>query len=189
MDKTAVRWWRMVVLVALVACTIPGGTAGTRVSASQQAQPAATTDSMSLLLAEVRALRIAMERQASMGPRIQLTVARLSIEEQRVTHLSSQLDSIREQLSTAGNATGGGMKERLAEIERSLTIEADPTKRAALESEHQGLKQAMSDSAATEQRLRERENETAQALASEQARWSELSSRLDELERSLAPVR
>jgi hypothetical protein len=42
---------------------------------------------------------------------------------------------------------------------------------------------------AMEQRTRERENELAQALASEQARWNELSVRLDDLERLMGPVR
>ena len=131
-----------------------------------------------------------MEQQASLGPRIQLALARLSIEEQRVTHLSSQLDSVREQLSGMSRAMGGGgLKERLTEIEKNLTIEADPAKRAALESEQRGMKQAMAMQAAMEQRLRDRESEIAQALASEQARWSDMSSRLDDLERSLAPVR
>ena len=181
MDKFAFRSWRPVVLAALVACTITAGAAG----ASPQAQPAAATDPMNLLLAEVRGLRVAMERQASVGSRIQLTIGRLTIEEQRVTRLSNQLDAIREQLSNAG----GGMKERLAEIDRNLTMEADPAKRAVLESEQQQIKLAVATSAPMEQQLRDRENEAAQALATEQARWSALNSHLDELERSLAPVR
>jgi hypothetical protein len=43
--------------------------------------------------------------------------------------------------------------------------------------------------AAAEQQLRARENDAAQALATEQARWAELNARLDELDRSLGPVR
>ncbi len=92
------------------------------------------TDPMAALLSEVRALRIAMEQQASIGPRMQLTLARLTIEEQRVTHLTAQVDAVRQQ-------------------------------------------------------LRARENDAAQSLGSEQNRWIDLNARLDELERSLGPVR
>jgi hypothetical protein len=42
---------------------------------------------------------------------------------------------------------------------------------------------------ANAQELRTRENDALQALAAEQARWVELSNRLDELDRLLAPVR
>ena len=42
---------------------------------------------------------------------------------------------------------------------------------------------------ATEQAARTRENDAAQALTTEQKRWVHLNTRLDELERLLAPVR
>jgi hypothetical protein len=40
-----------------------------------------------------------------------------------------------------------------------------------------------------EQAARTRENDASQALTTEQNRWVELNTRLDELERRLAPVR
>jgi hypothetical protein len=42
--------------------------------------------------------------------------------------------------------------------------------------------------ASAEQASRTRENDALQALSTEQARWLELNSRLDELERLLAPI-
>jgi hypothetical protein len=50
------------------------------------------------------------------------------------------------------------------------------------------LKRKLAAQTAVEQQLRTRENETAQLMATEQARWNELSVRLDELERLLGPV-
>jgi chromosome segregation ATPase len=55
-----------------------------------------------------------------------------------------------------------------------------------------GLRNAqiqMRQFATEQQQLQIRENEAAQALAAEQARWTDLNSRLDELERLLSPVR
>src|SRR5262245_32985306 len=53
------------------------------IGASVQSQG---VDPLPALLAEVHALRVTMEQQGSVGPRIQLTMARLNIQEQRVTH-------------------------------------------------------------------------------------------------------
>jgi len=181
MDRVIVRRLQIVGMVVIAACAF------TAVGAAPRAQAPATPDPIAQLLVEVHGLRMAMEQQAAIGPRVQLTLARLSIEEQRISHLSSQLDTLRERLSMSN--IGSGMKERVAEIESRLTIEVDPAKRSQLESEVRGAKQAMAVQTAMEQRTRERENELAQALASEQARWNELSVRLDDLERLMGPVR
>jgi len=51
------------------------------------------------------------------------------------------------------------------------------------------LRQQLKTWTATEQAARTRENDAAQALTTEQNRWVDLNTRLDELERLLAPVR
>src|SRR5437773_12516810 len=58
-------------------------------------------DTMTALLAEVHALRLAMEQSASIAPRVQLTLARLNIEEQRIAQLAGQLDQARRELNAA----------------------------------------------------------------------------------------
>jgi chromosome segregation ATPase len=152
-------------------------------------QPAATTvDPLAALLAEVHALRVAMEQQASIGPRVQLTLARLTIEEQRVSHLVAELSGVRQQVS----GTELGMKrvsDELADVEQRLVTEADPVKRRELEAGKRGAQFQIRQFAAQLEQVRAHENDAAQALASEQARWVELNSRLDELERLLTPVR
>ncbi len=151
-------------------------------------QPATTVDPLAALLTEVHALRVAMEQQASIGPRVQLTLARLTIEEQRVSRLATELTGVRQQLS----GTELGMKrvsDELADVEQRLVTEADPAKRRELEAGKRGAQFQIRQFAAQLEQVRGHENDAAQALASEQARWVDLNSRLDELERLLTPVR
>jgi hypothetical protein len=58
----------------------------------------------------------------------------------------------------------------------------------AHEYEQTSVKRKLSAQSRLEQQLRTRENEAAQALGTEQGRWTELNARLDELERLLAPI-
>lgn len=149
---------------------------------------AAIVDPLPALLTEVRALRLAMEQAATIGPRVQVTLARLNIQEQRVSHLTAQLDSVRQQLN--GNAAGAlRFSENIADLDNRIAIEPDPAKRAVLQEQQRELKAAISMQAKMEISLRDRESESAVALATEQGRWNDLNARLDELERLLAPVR
>jgi len=66
-------------------------------AATPRAQRADET--MKVLLAEVHALRLAMEHTAAIAPRVQLTLARLGIEEQRTMQIGTQLDQVRRQLA------------------------------------------------------------------------------------------
>src|SRR5437899_1786198 len=87
-------------------------------------QTAASSDPMTALLSEVHALRLAMEQSASIAPRVQLTLARLNIEEQRIAQLAAQLDQVRRELTGASSASKR-MSDRLADIERSLQMATD----------------------------------------------------------------
>jgi chromosome segregation ATPase len=161
-------------------------TASMSMGASPQA-PAAN-DPLPALLAEVHALRVAMEQQATVGPRMQLTLARLTIEEQRVSHLSSDLTNVRQQLA-GQEAAAQRTSAEAADLERQMQMETDPAKRREMEAGLRNTQLQMRQFATEQQQLQIRENEAAQALAAEQARWADLNSRLDELERLLAPVR
>lgn len=74
----------VVVMTALIAVATFGGV-HTVVAGPQAAQ---APDPLAALLAEVHALRIAMEQSVTVGPRVQLTLARLNIEEQRIAQLA-----------------------------------------------------------------------------------------------------
>jgi chromosome segregation ATPase len=155
-------------------------------AASQPAQP--SNDPMAALLSEVHALRLAMEQSAAVAPRVQLTLARLNIQEQRVTQLGTQLDQLRKQLAQAAE-NAEKMSNDLNDAEKLFQTTGDDKIRRSMEYMQTDLKRRQAAQAVQEQQLRTRENETAQTLSSEQARWVDLNARLDELERLLAPVR
>jgi len=118
----------------------------TTVLAAQAARPPSNEDATRALLAEVHALRVAMERLATAGPRAQLAYGRLQIQEQRITNLTTQLETVRDRIR--GDVVGS-FKDELSAEERDLE----------------------------------------QQIATEQARWSELNQRLDDVDHALAAPR
>jgi chromosome segregation ATPase len=144
-------------------------------------------DPLTALLGEVHALRIAMEQSATVAPRVQLTLARLNIEEQRIAQLAAQVDQVRREL-TAASLESQKLAEQVPEVEKGLQTAPDDKTRRGYEYEQVALKQKMNAQSRLEQQLRTRENESAQALGTEQSRWIDLNARLDELERLLGPV-
>jgi hypothetical protein len=156
------------------------------IAAAPQTAPA--NDPMNALLSEVHALRIAMEQTASIAPRVQLTLARLNIEEQRISQLAAQLDQVRRELSGAALASKK-TSDNLVDVEKSLQTASDDKMRKDLEDAQVHYKRELGQHSFQEQQLRTRENEAMQLLSTEQARWIDLNARLDELERLLGPVR
>jgi hypothetical protein len=148
----------------------------------QSGQPAGFAD----LLAEVKALRADVNQAASASLRAQLLVARLSLQEQRITALGRQLIDVQAQLVAA-------MRERTeieSQVKRFNEAAADGSlpadERKAVESHIRDLKASqLPQRQLAEQQLRTQESELAGVIASEQNRWTEFNARLDELERSL----
>ena len=160
--------------------------ASTFLRAAGQA-PTTPPDPLTALLTEVHALRMAMEQSATVAPRVQLTLARLNIEEQRIAQLVAQLDQVRREL-TAVSLESQKLSDQLPELERGLQITTDDKARKSYEYEQSELKRRLNAQSRLEQQLRTRENDASQALSTEQARWLDLNARLDELERLLAPI-
>jgi chromosome segregation ATPase len=154
---------------------------------AQQSAPS-SNDVTTALLQEVHGLRLAMEHSAAVAPRVQLTLARLNIEEQRIAQLAAQLDRARQEVTNIGLAVRA-TTDRLEALEKELQATADDKKRRELEDGMAGLKSGLKTQSAAEDAARARENDAIQALSTEQNRWIELNARLDELERSLAPIR
>jgi hypothetical protein len=155
--------------------------------AAAQAPPAPNA-TIAALLTEVHELRLAIERSATTAPRVQLTLARLNIQEQRTVVLSGQLDQVRQGLMQASLETKSVSSE-LEDVQKVLQTPRDDAERKAWQAEAARLTHKLAQQAAVEERLRARESEAAQLLGTEQARWIELNARLDELERLLGPVR
>jgi len=159
----------------------------TTYSVKASPQAGQTQDPIPALLAEVHALRIAMEQSATVAPRVQLTLARLNIEEQRIAQLAGQLDQVRRELSATA-LESQKLTDQLSELEKGLLTATDDKLRKAFEMEQTGVKRHLNMQSRLEQQLRTRENDAAQAFSTEQSRWTELNARLDELERLLGPV-
>jgi len=152
-------------------------------------QTTAATDVLASLLTEVHELRLAMERSATVAPRVQLTLARLNIQEQRTVVLSAQLDRIRQEQANAVLETKK-LTSELEDVQKAvLQTTLDASQRRGYEFEEQGLKRKLAQQAVIDDQLRTRETEAAQLLSAEQSRWIDLNAKLDELERLIGPVR
>jgi hypothetical protein len=147
---------------------------------SQVAREEPSRDPIPALLTEVRQLRIAMERSATMTPRIQLLTSRMSLQDERVSRMSRQAEGL---LAVQGRE----LAMRAKQLEEALAAETDPQRRSELEEVQRSVKAETELQAERRQLTRAREAEAASALATEQARWTELSERLDELESLLEP--
>ena len=146
---------------------------------------AQTPDTITQLLVEVRALRIAMERAATVGARIQLLVARVQLQEQRIAELSRRLVTVRDEMTRIDSqlATTAAEAKRM---EAALSLAAmPPDERPHIERMVETFK---TQNAITEKRRQDLVNEEAQLtqqIAADQGRWSDINSQLDQLEQSL----
>ena len=162
-------------------------TFGPRVGAQNVRQE---PDVLGALLVEVRGLRHAMEQMAQAGPRVQLALGRLQLQEQRVNTMLRRLETAREQL--------GGSERTLAQHQRELEKREEALKSPELQAEPEreaitrNLKHEIAEMkhrgtlAQTEvQRLQGEVSTLEQQIANEQGRWSEINRALEDLERAL----
>jgi DNA repair exonuclease SbcCD ATPase subunit len=127
-------------------------------------------------------------KSAQVSGRIQLFSARLSIEEQRLRGLSQQLIEVRDDLAKV-TSDRIDIETRIGQIDTSLSraVPIDP-QRDAYEFRNQ-LMNRLSGLRARESELRAHESDVSTLLTSEERRWSDFNSRLDDLEGSLPPAK
>ncbi|MDP3718837.1 MAG: hypothetical protein Q8T13_13815 [Acidobacteriota bacterium] len=136
------------------------------------------------LLSEVRSLRIAMERSATVGARIQLLVARVQLQEQRIAELSRRAAAVRDELSKVEAviaSTTDDVKRTESAIERTNSSEM----RREMEEQLEYHKVKLRNPEKRRQDLLTEESLLSQQMAADQGRWSDVNNQLDELERSL----
>ena len=166
--------------VALLVAVTVGVVAAQRGSAQEPSSV------LPALLTEVRGLRQAMEHMAAAGPRVQLALGRLQLQEQRVNTLIRRLESVRESLSTAQRELGQH-QGALAQFEAVLKDGSNPNpEREQMGHMIDNFRREVARASADVQRLTAEESSVASDIASEQGRWTELNQRLEELERALA---
>jgi uncharacterized coiled-coil protein SlyX len=160
--------FKRVCLVLVIACA---GAAALSVAVSGQANPPTSDSPMDKLLAEVRSLRAEVNQAAGASMRMQLLVARLALQEGRISTLSRQLADVRQQLSTLQM----GLAPFAAQIKQAQDAgNLDPGANTPFE---QMLRH--------ERELRSQETELSSLISTEQRRWIDFNSRLDDLERQL----
>jgi len=174
MARTLLRWGTPVCLAIFL--MVVGG--------SLRAQ-GSNPDVLTALLAEVRGLRAAMEQMASAGPRVQLAMGRLQLQEQRVTAALRKLDDLRDRRDDAEREVAQ-LRVQIAQTQDAIEhVAADAPERPSLENQIRALKDAMTLRASDVQRFAADETDAAAALASEQGRWNDINQRLEELDRAL----
>jgi hypothetical protein len=162
------------IVVAQSALTIP---AKTDASSSEE------------LLAEVRGLRADFQQVAKISVQAQLLVARLQLQEQRINVVAGQLREVRQFVGIKDSAQIH-FKEQLKGYEdllRSGNISVE--QRREIEEEGPALKARLAQMQKEAQELRAQETELSNQLTTEQGRWLDFNSRLDEMERLLPASR
>jgi chromosome segregation ATPase len=149
-----------------------------------QSQTPKTDDVLPALLVEVRGLRAAMEQMASAGPRVQLFVSRLQLQEGRINAMVRRLDEVRDRIANAQREADASQEE-LARLEAASNSPTSPIPREDLAAMIPHAKRELADRKAAIARLAAEEGQLTADITAEQGRWSEINQRLDELERAL----
>jgi chromosome segregation ATPase len=155
--------------------------AGVFATSSVGLQTRQDPDVLSALLVEVRGLRAAMEQLGSAGPRVQLAMGRLQLNEQRIALYMRRLDEIRDRRVDA-EKTVRECQRMVTEMTEALQG-ATPSRENLEEMTRRRTELASASTFLT--RLQNEETRLQQEIATEQDRWVEINQRLDELDRVL----
>ena len=154
-----------------------------------------TPDLMPALLEEVRGLRAALEQMSSAGARVQLALGRLQLQEARVSTTVKRLDEARTRLGQL-QAQEADMQRQLASFEAAIkdghrfkSPSGEGPTREQLDDERADQQRRLAQLRTEVQRLTAEESVYATDVANEQARWTELNQRLEDLERALRPLK
>jgi hypothetical protein len=150
--------------------------------------PSGTTsnDSNAELLAQIRLLRADLSDGICASAGAQLLIARWQVQELRLMHLDRQrAETASKRLEEARLRTR--CAEQLGHMEHRLIRSSSPNDtgqgvKAAID----GLKAQIASHQATEKSLRSEEQALLNLMSTEQVRWRDVNSRLDELERRLS---
>jgi chromosome segregation ATPase len=148
------------------------------------AQQAVPTDPIQELLVEVRGLRAALERSASVGARVQVLVARMQMQEQRVAELSRRAMQVRGERRTVEQQLES-MLSTTKQFEHVAT-NFPPEQRDEFQQQMVMMKSELGGLEKRRIDLTQEESLIEQQLAEDQGRWTAINDQLDALERSLA---
>ena len=148
-------------------------------------QSNAADSALAALVTELRALRAEVAEATQRSVRTQLLLGRLQMQEQRLVYLDRQRSDAATRALEASRATAG-LAAQVEQLDRGCGGAATAEQRRDCEQAGTQFKRQLDTQLAFEQQLRTQESDLANALTQEQARWSDVNSRLDDLERSLS---
>jgi chromosome segregation ATPase len=163
------------------AVALGGVTAGMAAQGNRSQQ---SEDVLPALLTEVRGLRVAMEQMASAGPRVQLALGRLQLQEQRINTMVRRLESVRDAIGSAEKESAG-TQAQLSMMTEMFKKDLPEGEKNPLTNAIDALTKAVAAGTAEIQRLQGEEAMLQQQIATEQGRWSDINRALEELERAL----
>ena len=136
--------------------------------------------SLAALVAEVRQLRLAVEESTRRQTETQALGVYLSAQQTRLVQMAARADTARSDLDAA-MLRSGEIEGNLAEIADALQRVTDPGERRRLEEVSRDLKREQDRVLVRQQQAQNRDSEVSQLLQVEDARWTELISRLEQL--------
>jgi len=157
---------------------------GFGVSMTAQGAKPQEPDVLAALLTEVRGLRQAMEQMAAAGPRVQLALGRLQLQEQRVNTMIRRLETLRDSIAKAEKevATSQG---QLAMMEKMFKTDDVPAgDKNPMAGMIEGFKKGIAGGMADIQRLQGEEAQLQSEIAAEQGRWADINRAVEDLERA-----
>jgi chromosome segregation ATPase len=141
-------------------------------------------DDMKALVAEVRALRLAIEQTSVHTSQAQLLLGRVQLQENRLATLGRQYQEARARLLDA-RMTQAESEQRLQQLTSQVRNIDDPQERLAIEGRIPNWKNEIARHQARTAQLQSDETAAVQALTTEQQRWSDFNERLGALEQAL----
>lgn len=156
--------------------------------AAQGAKPQQDPDILGALLVEVRGLRQAMEQIGTSGARVQLSLGRLQLQEQRVSATIRRLESVRDARAKAEQDHASSMAQfaNMEKLFKDNAKDAPPGEMNPFLAMIAGFKKSVAMSEAEIQRLQNEEAQLEAQIATEQARWADINRALEDLERTLS---
>jgi hypothetical protein len=142
-------------------------------------------DPISTLTAEVRALRQELAATSTANLRLQMLVARLQAQEQRIIYLDRQRSEISSRRMQAEEVRSE-MATRLLQYtdDDNYVQQQEAGERGGVEAAIREQRARLADQERVVEQLRRDEADAANALTQEQTRWKDFNARLEELERS-----
>jgi uncharacterized coiled-coil protein SlyX len=151
---------------------------------SGQTRPAAPSGNDELLL-EIKGLRADLNQRFDATIRAQLLVARLALQEQRITALSRQLTDVQQQLMN--NERGRGPIEAQMKAFEAMQVNATEKEKKETDFIFGPLRSQLEQMMKADEELKGQQVYLSGLLAEEQSRWTAFNARLEELEVALTP--